>query len=380
MGKSGGILVSDRVYGQGTKLSQEVIGVRIGVVDEGIGRATEVRGYRGEVRKREVCGEIQACQGIAIVIRLAQELAIAQHSGIQVREALIEYRGIVETQRLVTQRRANQHAARGRNAERHPAALALRPIGVRVDHRSGERVHVVDVTAVSAIPGAEAKAESVANDGSAKCRAGFVAWTAVLCGRPLDLRLATEFRQTRLTQQQPHCATLGTLTQERALRPADDLDAINIEEQRTNFAKVTRKAVQWGIVDKYAGGRSAAGVIHAADREVRRDAGADRGVKVVFDARCHGGHLLQVLGTRHIDGIGRPDHQTYRNFAYRLLAAGCEYDNFFKRHFGAWYLLRRMRWRCLGGHGVDVNLNRPVVKERERKASACEQVSQGLRE
>src|SRR5215469_11451468 len=163
---------------------------------------------------------------------------------------------------------------------------------------------MIHVSTIPAVPAAEAKADDVANDRTASRRAPFVARSAVLRRRRLDMRRTAELSQTRLTQQQAHRPTLGALSQERALGPTNDLDTIDIEEQRTNFTKIALQTMQRGIVDEDAGRRSPTGVVHSTNRQVGRDPGADRRVEVVFHARGRSGKLVEALGARPVHGIG----------------------------------------------------------------------------
>ena len=329
--------------------------------------------------ERQIRGEIEARQSMAIVVWLAQQLAIAQLAGIQVREIRVEDRGVVEAERLVTQRGGDQHAFCGRNAQRHPTTLAHRPVRVGIDDGSGEGINVIHVPAVSAIPGADTKAHQVAHDGPASRCAPFVARTAVLCRRRLDTCLAAELSQARLMQQQAHRSSLGAFTEQRSLGPTQDLDTIDIEKQRTDFAEVALQAVERSIVDEDAGRRPPPGVVHAANRQVRRDPRADRSVEVVFDARGQSGNLLEALSARQSHGFGRPDHETDGDVAHPLLAARCQHHDFFERLSNRSRLLDGVRPRCLGGGHQHVDTDCPVVDERVTQAGARKQFDQGLR-
>src|SRR5262249_8890916 len=106
----------------------------------------------------------------------------------------------------------------------------------------------------------------VPRDRSASRRAGFVAGTAVLGRRRLDVRLTAELRQARLTQQQAHRASFGAFPEKGALRPTQDLDSVDIEEPRADFSKVALQAVERSIVDEDAGRRASTGVVAPPNR------------------------------------------------------------------------------------------------------------------
>ena len=54
----------------------------------------------------------------------------------------------------------------------------------------------------------------------------------------------------QLMQEQTHRTTLGPFPEQRTLRPADDFNAVDVEQQRTHFAKVALQAMQRGVVDE----------------------------------------------------------------------------------------------------------------------------------
>ncbi len=156
---------------------------------------------------------------------------------------------------------------------------AFLAVDVALRHLLREPVEPVDIAAVAAIPDAGAQPDLVLLDRRAAGEPDLVAGCAVLRYRHLAPAIEADRVIVWRRRDEAHCATDRTTAEQRALRPAQHLDPVEVEHLRIGVAE--RRAdpcprLDRGVVDIDAGGRDARAGIHAADRD-RRLAGAEGG-------------------------------------------------------------------------------------------------------
>ena len=145
------------------------------------------------------------------------------------------------------------HAFGEVEAQRRAAAHGLDRVDVLLDEvrvvegaALARREHVVDVAGVLCREADEAQREPVLSDRDVQHRADVVARVALRNARDLRLGPGVEAGGIGLRRDDAQCAGLGAGAVQRALRSAQRLDALDIDEARVGIAPALR---DWLLVE-----------------------------------------------------------------------------------------------------------------------------------
>jgi hypothetical protein len=174
---------------------------------------------------------------------LGQQHTIVEDAVLSVGEGCIEPLGVVLVHSLVVNGRRDQRIA---HFERERALDGLLVGGIRVGRDHGavtgarNRVDAIHKAAVTAVPDAEAVTEFILNDRAADRDAILITQPAAFGLGQFCARQTAELGQAGLVGDETHRAGLRAGSEQRALRAALDLDAIQVEDDRIDVALIRR--------------------------------------------------------------------------------------------------------------------------------------------
>ena len=265
-----------------------------------------------------------------VVVGLGQGLAVDELACAGGRGAFPEGANVVQTAVLVEDRRGDGQLFIRMIADSQAQDLGVREIGALVDRRGSVqgRVEVlaIDIAALMAVPGAEAKAEHVLDDRTADRQTRLIGGVAAIGPGKLRPSIGGVGLQVRLGRDEPDRAAFGTAAEQGALRSAQDLHPVKIEHQGvgvgrriTDHAGLDRRVVN---IDA-GGGRSDLG-INAPDGDV--GLGAET-VRVELNARRQRGDVLDSLDPANVERLFIEGHDALGDFGDRLGLTGRGDDN-----------------------------------------------------
>ena len=168
-----------------------------------------------------------------------------------------------------------EHAGRHREAARRlpdarqPQHQRVRVVDVMRQHLVGRVADAIDPATVVAVPGAGAKTEGAVDDRAAVGDAELVARLTVLGVGGLAAHIGAGGGEARLRHDVAHRAAFRAGAEQRALRPAQNLDALEVEGLRQRVVGIEADVAHLdrGVVEVDAGGTGPRRGGNAADRD-----------------------------------------------------------------------------------------------------------------
>ncbi len=277
-----------------------------------------VGGIGDEFRKAQVPADLQ--RGEVEAVRHAALRGIGVHELVVVRVGIQRpvVVDVVLVLVLVVDPRSHGPLVRDLPQRREAHEQRVAEVGVLLGLLPADRVDVVNPAAIAPVGDREARTQHPLDQRAADGRAGLVARRPAL--RVGDFLAAVDRAggEARLGGDVAHRATLGAGAEQRALRAAQHLDAIDVEGLRQRLVGIEgeRTHLDRRVIHVDAGGAGAAGAGYAADRDVVR-----AGVVEVY-ARGEARDFLEVLDATVVHVLLGERGDADRHLAQGLLAPG----------------------------------------------------------